>query len=276
MGTINDNKPARRRTNERVKPGSAPRKAAKWRPPRWAPAALAVAAAATTAATGAWAHYHYHLCRDSRYALRHLDIEGGVIYPAEKLRDLLQLEEGKNIFTACDFAKKRGLLLENGFTVKGISMTRQLPDRLVVRVEEREPVALLAGGNELLVDGGGLLFAGGWPTLLPVVTGHGETEAKPGARLTGMGLEAALLARVLRASDFGMPFVEGIDAAQEDFLIVTLAGARKILLAWEGMGRGDAEKALRAQLRAVAGLVNNVPAGRRFDARSHGKIYVQQ
>jgi len=275
MGFFTYNKRPRQAANVRNKPGAAPRRGKPWRPPRWMPAALAFCAVAATAATGVWAHHRFYLCRDSRYTLLHLDIEPGVLYTPSALADILQLEKGHNIFTVCDIAERRRFLLQAGHAVKEVSLTRVLPDRLVVRTVEREPVARIAGDAHLLVDGEGVVFAGGWAAPLPGISGAGN-PLEPGARLRNMGLAAAVFARVLRATGVNLP-VLNIDASKEDYIVLTLPNSRKILLAWEGIGGAGpgGEEALREHLGAVASLVENVPAGRSFDARKKSEIYVQ-
>ena len=270
---FNSKKRARQAVNVRNKPAGAARRGAGWRMPRRAAAAMVFFTAAATMAAGVWAHHHYYLRRDGRYTLLDLDIGPGVLYTPAKVAEILGLEEGKNIFEVCDIAEGRKHLLQTGHAVKEVSITRVLPGRLVVRTVEREPVARIAGKQNLLVDGEGVVFEGNWPAQLPVITGTGNAGA--GARLQGMGLESAFFARVLRSAGTSLP-VASIDASQVDYLVLTLTGGRRVEIAWEGMGRGDAEKALLSHLDSVAGIVETVPAGRSFDARKKNEISARE
>ena len=271
---FNSKKRARPAANVRNKPGGAARGGARRRVPRWMAAALALTFAAAAAAGGAWAHHHFYLCRDGRYALRHLDIGPGVLYPPEALAEFLQIGEGQNIFQVCDIAERRKHLLETGHAVKEVSLTRVLPDRLVVRTVEREPVARIAGKKPLLVDGEGVVFAGAWPKPLPDISGAGKT-LEPGARLRDMGRASALFARVLQSTGANLP-VQNIDAAMDDYLTLTLTGSRRMYFAWEGIGRGDAEGPLRDHLGVVAALVANNPTARSFDVRKKTELYAKE
>jgi len=274
MGIFNSGERPRKAANVRNKPGNAPRRGKRWRPPQWMPAAMVSCAVAAGMAAGAWAYYHFYLCRDSRFALLHVDIEHGAIFSPEELTETLRLEKGKNIFTVCNIAEKRRHLLENGHAVKEVSLTRVLPDRLVVKTVEREPVARIAGRQNLLVDGEGVVFTGNWPAQLPGITGAGGGAVEAGTRLQEMGRASALFARVLRSTGASLP-VLNIDASKEDYIVLTLTGSRRVLLAWEGIGSDDREGPLREHLSVVASLVENTPAGRSFDARKQKEIYVQ-
>ena len=264
----------RRAANVRNNPQNAPRRGGLRSLPRWAVAALVVAPSIAAVCAGVWAHYHFYLCRDSRYALDRWDIEGGPIYSASDLAEFLQLEKGGNIFKVCDIAEKRALLLKNGFAVKEVSITRHLPGRLVVKAVEREPVARIAGEPRLLVDDEGVVFAGNWPLPLPKIFGAKEAKIEAGTRLRGMGLKAAVFARALRTSGHNMP-VEKIDASQVDFIIAHLQGGQTVRIAEHDIGPCDTEGPHSRHLAKVAGLVNQTPAGRVFDARDKSNIIVQ-
>ena len=235
------------------------------------------ACAAVALLTGsAWAYRHFYLYRNDRYTLREVDVFTGQILTRELVIEGLQLEVGKNIFDVCDMAEKRKKVLRSGFVAREVTLTRHLPDKLVVKITEREPVARMAEDHMLLVDGEGMVFIGGWPSPLPRISGvHGQVFG-PGTRLLGMGSAAAMFARVLGTANVNFP-VERVDASKEDFLTLTLPGQRRVLLAWDGIGRVDAEseEQLRERLHEVVAMVDKIPGGRSFDARSRGQIYVR-
>ncbi len=279
MGIFFTKKGKRRAANVRRKPEGVVRRRGKGQPlPRQLICVLAGCAVVAAVCVGAWAYRHFYLYRSSRYTLKQLEIESGPILTREMVSAYLQLETGANLFAVCDIARKRKMVLKNGFVAREVSITRHLPDRLVVRVTEREPVARMADDPGQLVDGGGMVFSGSWSASLPRITGTQGFIVAPGTQLQSMARAAAMFARVLRAMNVTNFFVERIDASREDYLLLTLPEQRRVMLAWEGIGRDDAaaEEKLRERLREVIEVVNAGPKdARTFDARTKNQVYVK-
>ena len=230
-------------------------------------------ALAVLAGASAYAYQKFYIQQSDRYALREINIDCGTMYTQDEIREKLGLEKGQNLFKVCDLAAARAKLMSAEFGAKSVTLTRHLPDRLEVKVIEREPVASLAGEPRRLVDNEGFVFAGVWSKPLPLITG---TPDKTGEPLQKMGRAATLFAHVLRETGVKFP-VEKIDVSPEDFIILTLPGARTVKLAWEGIDRGDGgdENTIQEKLRLLIAMVNEAPPdARTFDARIPGKIYV--
>ena len=79
--------------------------------------------------------------------------------------------------------------------VKSADIGRKLPSSVLIRIEERIPVALvLAGGDFVELDAEGYYLRRGKASAvgLPVITGVSMEVAGPGQRAGGAGLDAAL------------------------------------------------------------------------------------
>lgn len=116
---------------------------------------------------------------DLGFVVKRVEISGLTHMSEADLRSALGIHPGDPIF-AFDMDEARGRLAELG-SVKSVSVARQLPDGVVIHVEEREPYALWQFNGQLRVIGrDGVVitdqeadrFAG-----LPVVVGEGADRA---------------------------------------------------------------------------------------------------
>src|SRR5258708_5928011 len=76
---------------------------------------------------------------DPRFALKRVDVEGNIYAKPERIRTVFAADMGKSIF-AFPLAERRLHLLAADW-VRTASVTRVWPDRAVVTVTERTPVA---------------------------------------------------------------------------------------------------------------------------------------
>ncbi|UCD34881.1 MAG: FtsQ-type POTRA domain-containing protein [Nitrospiraceae bacterium] len=131
----------------------------------------------------------------------------------------LEIPRGQSL-TDLEFETVRGMLVKNPW-IRKVSMRRQYPDTLVLKVEEATPKALLRRRNELyLIDGEGRALEriqGETIPFLPVITNISESNGKD---MT----EALRLVEVLsRKTDFTER--ESIQVGLETFgLTVTIDG----------------------------------------------------
>ena len=91
------------------------------------------------------------------FNLRDIRVSGCLHQNAKSLEDIIREEFPANILRIdLDEARRR---LENETWVKRVEVHRVLPSSLVLRIEERKPVALMElGGAQMMADGEGVLL----------------------------------------------------------------------------------------------------------------------
>lgn len=107
------------------------------------------------AGAGAKAAWNW-VTHSPRFAIRELVIRSGPRVSAPEVRTLSELTEGDNILSFR--LKKCVAALEIHPWVKSASVMRELPDRVVIEIKEREPVAVIALGGLYYVDADGEVF----------------------------------------------------------------------------------------------------------------------
>ena len=110
------------------------------------------------------------------FHIRQIDIIGNYIITDREILDISELSVGMNIFT---FNGRRiaGQIDSLPYSA-GVSILRELPDRVIIQINERSPVANIRLGNTstyLLIDGTGMVLAAGqnYTRGLPRMTGLG-------------------------------------------------------------------------------------------------------
>ncbi|KKW10471.1 MAG: hypothetical protein UY48_C0036G0008 [Candidatus Gottesmanbacteria bacterium GW2011_GWB1_49_7] len=83
---------------------------------------------------------------------------------------------------------------ENFLTVNTVSIEKKLPDRLLIKVSVRKPLAIVAdkSKNQFLVDHEGLLFRPAAGETLPVITISEDFEGVVGTVIDGRGISGYL------------------------------------------------------------------------------------
>lgn len=136
--------------------------------------ALGVMVFAATAAAASYGLYRY-VSTSSRFAIRHVTVEGAHQRTEAEVIRLGGLEPGKNIFSVDLEGARRGLLADPW--IERATVTRKLPGTVHVTISEREPAAIVSLGDTLYLSAaGGEVFKRlepGDPTDLVVVTGLG-------------------------------------------------------------------------------------------------------
>ena len=219
----------------------------------------------------------YYLLESGRFVLRTIEIEAGDTITSDLVREQLQLREGMPIF-AIDIARRRQKFLHDAPTIRSLTITRTLPDRLSVSLVEREPLARLAR-KPLAVDRDGCVFVRylGIETL-PCLSGYPGDQIVPGARVAGMARAALELFEVLKDNTLPLPIVD-VDVSREDCLDCTLSDQRRVKLAWKHLGDRDARsrRFLLAQLKGLAAAMNSERGQGRglWDATLPGRVYAR-
>ena len=168
------------------------------------------------------------------------------------------LRVGANL-AEIDFEAKRAEILRKIPTLRNITVTRQLPNRVSIHAEERTPVARLnvcgrrtASGR--VTDAEGVVFSRlrGTQTLPTIREAHAPGTAS-GQRLKGRVRAALDLVLVCGESEFAELGLLEVDTSKPDFLVATLGDYSRVKICWEGMD--EASPAARAALTARLSLL---------------------
>ena len=167
------------------------------------------------------------------FTIRNLDVQSNGRLRPEHLREYGKVAEGQNLF-AVNLAQVRANL-ESVPLIRSADIHRDLPDTLVIRVQERTALARLAegaGGHPVLVDRDGYVLGLGRQSTLPMVAGAKERGLGPGsvvqekAVLDGLAVldlcDTTRLGTVVK--------IQKIEVRNADALTLYLAGGEVIAL----------------------------------------------
>lgn len=230
---------------------------------------------------GGWVLFNAYYCRaDSLFVLRDLrnnvSIVTGKTLTPDLVCEVLGLREGINLFSI-PIEQKRRELLEQAPNIREISIVRRLPDKLRITIVEREPIARV-GSNGRVVDEEGVVFiryagTGG----LPMIKGCDEfSQIKPGEHLCGNEMAAVRLVNNALRPQCNLRLL-AVDAAKQDYLLLTFADYRQAKFAWEGMQdeQKDTEAKMQAHFDDLAKAMDSVIGKPRmmWDATLPGRIF---
>jgi cell division septal protein FtsQ len=135
------------------------------------------------------------LHRGPVYVVKDIRVEGAVLFTPAEVLDKAGLEPGRPILDYSINGARRALVADP--LIRAATIVRCLPNTLVVRVVERQPIARLrCGGKEFLVDGDAYLcdLTQDAPLeTLPRITGVRLKDPKPGTHVEDEKLSTALL-----------------------------------------------------------------------------------
>lgn len=226
---------------------------------------------------GCWRGVRYYLLESGTFTLRRLEIQAGETLGESRVREYLKLQVGMPLFAA-DIVRQQADFMHDAPPLQAVTIQRELPDKLKVRIVERIPLARFAR-KPLAVDAEGQVFVRYHGIeMLPCISGYEDLEIAPGMRVGGMALAAVDLLNALRASQVPLAVVD-IDVDHLDYVYCTMSDQRRVKLAWRYMQDRDerSHKWLLAQLRGLAESMNS-ERGRprsRWDATVPGRAYAQ-
>jgi len=161
-------------------------------------------------------------------------VKGGTVL------DKFGVRNGANL-ALIDFDAKRQEILRDIPNIREISVTRHLPNRVEIVIEERRPVVRMGvhGRNAVtgrVADTEGVVFTCRRGTsMLPTIR-EKETAVTPvGQRLTGRNLAALRLVEAASDKDFAALGILDADITKQDFILVTLGSYAQAKIAWDGM-----------------------------------------
>jgi hypothetical protein len=177
---------------------------------------------------------------------RNVSITTGKTLTPDLICEVLGIREGINLFSL-PIEERRKELLEQAPNIRDITIVRRMPDKLVITIVEREPIARV-GSNGRVVDEEGVVFVryagtGG----LPVIKGSDEfLQVKPGDRLHGMNMAAVHLVNSALRPECRVRILV-VDTAKDDYLFLTLSDHRQAKIAWDGMQDEEKNTEVRMQ-----------------------------
>lgn len=185
------------------------------------------------------------LSENPRFELRHLEFQNSGRLTADHLRQYSSLAEGLNLF-AIDLAGVRASL-ERVPLIGHAEVQRQLPDKIIVQIDERIPIARLQtkGGQALPVDREGHVLSPLFVPQLPILTGAADRGVVPGSILR----EAATLdglALLTVVEDARLPFtlpIASVDVSDPAQLSLRLRAGGQVLMGRDQLARRVGEMA---------------------------------
>lgn len=188
---------------------------------------------------------------------RQVTIETGSHVKPGIVLDGFGLRNGANL-ALIDFKAKRAELMAKVPNIRTLAVSRKLPDRVVITVGEREPVARLAlkgqrNATGRVVDAEGVVFMRRVGTeMLPVIREAHQPGTQPGKTLPPRARAALLLVSLCREQDFAGLNILEVDTSNQDYLVAVLGNYQRAKIAWEGMD----EQTAVSRKRLVNNLMN--------------------
>ena len=169
------------------------------------------------------------------------------------------LTNGANLATIA-FDELRGELLERIPNIRNIKIERRLPNRVIVDVVEREPVArigLVKGRIQTnhVADFDGVVFRFSSDIdALPLIREPSDPPTQPGKKLPAPVLSALRLIETLSLPELADLRVLEIATSHPDYLMVTLSDYSRAKISWDHMQEDSklSRESLRRQLTRLA------------------------
>lgn len=160
-----------------------------------------------------------YLLSDPKYTVTDIVVRGNEKLSEEEVIRLSMLVKGENIFRARIYRAKNRLCKLS--LVKHASVSRQMPDTILIEVVERSPKARLAGPKNVLADYSGVILpipCCSDPEQLPLIVGLNTARLSVGEKCSQPGLTRAMqVLRLWQASPLsGVAEVDGIDSSRPD------------------------------------------------------------
>lgn len=177
----------------------------------------------------------------------------GKLLPAEAIAADFGLRVGANL-AEIDFVERREEILRRRPALKSLSVTRILPDKVMIRAEERTPAVRLGvsgrrGSSGRVADADGAVFERVSGTRsLPLIKESHAPGTTAGHTLRGRARAALDLVLAFRDPAYSDISVLEVDTAKQDFLLATLGDYSRLKICWDGMD--DPTPASRAALMA--------------------------
>lgn len=199
---------------------------------------LAVAAAGTVwAARAGLTRAGEHLfSQNDRFTIAQIELTTNGTLPLSNLREYAGVAEGQNLF-AIDI-EQIARNIERTPRVRSAEVRRVLPDKLVIRVQERMALARLAEGATglpMAVDRDGFVLGPSVGRGLPIISGVSESGLAPGSVVRdAKTLDALHALEVCEQTKLGALLrIQAINVKHPDYLDLALASGARVDLGRE-------------------------------------------
>ena len=181
-------------------------------------------------------------------------VHDGKLVKGDVVADALGLKKGANL-AEIDFAKRRAEVLERYPAIRDLTITRRLPDRVEISIEERKPMVRMnvrghKGDTGRVADAEGVVFQCRRGTgLLPIIRESQSPGTAAGKQLKGLALDALSLVKACREPELQELALLEVDISKPDYLVATLGRDYSTLnIAWNGMEGQGGNNAARNDL----------------------------
>jgi len=164
----------------------------------------------------------------------------GAMVKSGTVLDKFGIRNGTNL-AHVDFEARRREILKEIPNIRAISITRRLPNRVDIAVEERRAVVRLGihgrqAATGRVADTEGVVFTCRRGTnMLPTIRESPTAFTQVGARLTGRSLAALRLIETAADAPFSALGILDADVVKQDFILATLGNYAQAKIAWDGM-----------------------------------------
>lgn len=175
-----------------------------------------------------------------------VEIASGKMVKPDVIAENLGVKTGANL-AEIDFAERRREILKKIPTLRTISISRIMPNRLRVVAEERTPVAKLGirGQRRIsgrVVDSEGMVFICQRDTqLLPTIYEPLPPGIQPGHHIKSRMSAALQLVETSRDPEFAELGIQDVDVSKPDYLLATLGDYSRLKIAWDDMDKPSAK-----------------------------------
>ncbi len=217
--------------------------------------------------------------RSDAFTIRDLQVLATSPRTKALVKDYTQIKEGQNIF-GFDIGAVRQYVMANSPNFQAMTITRYLPDKVVINVIDRTPIARIGHRGGMVADGEGCVFISRSGTRgLPTISGYESLSLEPGQRLEGNALAALQLIEGCDSLQIDMRPLD-VDVKDPERLVLKmeyLDRKREVPLTWKGMGQ-QTSAARRNLLDTLTYIKQafDTPKGARLaylDATIDGRLY---
>ncbi|MBA4386914.1 MAG: hypothetical protein C0404_02970 [Verrucomicrobia bacterium] len=187
--------------------------------------------------------------QNGRYTITQVEIRGARVISPDRIKQLTGVKEGLNIFALSggtnSLRKIRRDFLEVQHGVKSFEISRQLPGKIRICIEERVPVAILGFKGDKVIDSQGHVFGhrAGMPEM-PFVSGYKGPKLQPGSVMQGPLVTAALQVVDFCDDDPRLGLrLDSIELGEDriDLKVLYEGELKDVRLTWKNMSRRDPE-----------------------------------
>ncbi len=177
--------------------------------------------------------------RSDAFVIRDLQVLATSPRTKALVKDYTQIKEGQNIF-GFDISAVREYVMANSPNFQSMTITRYLPDRVVINVIDRTPLARIGHRGGMVADGEGCVFISRTGVRgLPTISGYDSRHLEPGMSLEGNVLAALQVIEGCEGSQFDMRPLD-VDVGNPEKLVLKMEyrdRKREVPLTWNGMGQ---------------------------------------